>query len=134
MRLLISLIFIMSFNNANSIKGYDLLRSLNKKNSINIDDYNHYTSAKAYIMGTINALKYSKDIYENIILSSNERKNKNKKMGNYFMPFEKEWDQSQYIGLVHYYLKKNPTKLYLSAVELISLSLFEASIMNSLRL
>ena len=85
-------------------------------------------------MGTINALKYSKDIYENIILSSNERKNKNNKMGNYFMPFEKEWDQSQYIGLVHYYLKKNPTKLYLPAVEVISLSLFEASIMNSLRL
>ena len=77
MRLLISLIFILSFNNANSIKGYDLLRSLNKKNSINIDDYNHYTSARAYIMGTINALKFSKDIYENIILSSNERKNKN---------------------------------------------------------
>jgi len=134
MRLILSIIFIISFSYTKTITGYDLYRSLNKKNSVKIIDYNQYISAEAYIMGVINALKYSRDIYENVIVDYSKEKNDDKRMGNYLMPFNKEWNQDQYVEMVHSYLKKNPTKLSLSAVEIISLSLFEASIMNSLKL
>ena len=134
MRLILSIIYIISFSYTKTITGYDLYRSLNKKNSVKIIDYNQYISAEAYIMGVINALKYSRDIYENVIVDYSKEKNDDKRMGNYLMPFNKEWNQDQYVEMVHSYLKKNPTKLSLSAVEIISLSLFEASIMNSLKL
>ena len=134
MRFILLFFILISFRNADTITGYDLYRSLNKKNSVKIADRNQYISATAYIMGVINALKYSRDIYENVIATFLIDKNKDQRMGNYIMPFNKDWDQKQYVEMIHFYLKKNPSRLNLSAVEIISLSLFEASIMNSLKL
>ena len=110
------------------------LRSLNKKSSVNIVDRNQYVSATAYIMGVINALKFSRDIYENVIANDSKQTNQEKRMGNYLMPLKKEWSQNQYVEIVHFYLRKNPNKLNLSGVEIISLSLFEVSILSSLKL
>lgn len=134
MRLILLLFFIISTIYPKSITGYDLYRSLNKKSSLNISDRNQYISATAYIMGVINALKFSRDIYENVIANDSKETNQGKGMGNYLMPLNKEWSQNQYVEIVHFYLRKNPTKLNLSAVEIISLSLFEVSILNSLKL
>ena len=134
MRLILLLFFIISSIYPKSITGYDLYRSLNKKNSVRITDRNQYISATAYIMGVINALKYSRDIYENVIADDSREDNQEKRMGNYLMPLKREWSQDQYVEIIHYYLRKNPTKLNLSAVEIISLSLFEVSILNSLKL
>ena len=134
MRLILLLFFITFSIYPKSITGYDLYRSLNKKSSVNIVDRNQYVSATAYIMGVINALKFSRDIYENVIANDSKQTNQEKRMGNYLMPLKKEWSQNQYVEIVHFYLRKNPNKLNLSGVEIISLSLFEASILNSLKL
>mgnify|MGYP001467565004 CR=1 FL=1 len=134
MRIILLLSFLISIKNAETITGYDLYRSLNKKNSINAIERNQYISATAYIMGVVNALKYSRIIYENIIANHLDDNNKTRKMGNYLMPFKKNWNQNQYLEMIHFYLKNNPTRLGLSGVEIISLSLFEASIMSSLKL
>ena len=134
MRLILLLFFITFSIYPKSITGYDLYRSLNKKSSVNIVDRNQYVSATAYIMGVINALKFSRDIYENVIANDSKQTNQEKRMGNYLMPLKKEWSQNQYVEIVHFYLRKNPNKLNLSGVEIISLSLFEVSILSSLKL
>lgn len=132
---LIFLVFTSSIVFSREFTGYDLYRSLNKKNSVKISEFHQYETATAYIIGVVNALQYSRDIYENVILSSlNSEILKNQNFGLYIMPFNKEWKQNQFVKMVHYYLKNNPDQLYLSAVEIISLSLFEASLINSLNL
>ena len=132
---LIFLVFTSSIVFSKEFTGYDLYRSLNKKNSVKISEFHQYETATAYIIGVVNALQYSRDIYENVILGNlNNQKLKNRNFGLYIMPFKKEWDPNQFVEIVHFYLKNNPDQLYLSAVEIISLSLFEASLINSLNL
>ncbi len=132
---LMSLFFTSSIVFSKGFTGYDLYRSLNKKNSIKQSEFHQYEAVTAYIIGAVNALQYSRDIYENVILGNlNDKKLKNRNFGLYIMPFKKEWDPNQFVEIVHFYLKNNPDQLYLSAVEIISLSLFEASLINSLNL
>ena len=114
-----------------TITGYDLYRSLNKRNSTNIDDYNDYETATAYIMGVISAMTHSRTIYTSLIADYIPDKKAGENLGIALMPLTRQWQTEQYIAVVHQYLRYHPQHLKYSATENISLALFEASIAAS---
>jgi len=116
---------------SDTITGYDLYRSLNKRNSTSINDYNDYETAVAYIMGVISAMTHSREIYTNLISGYIPDKKAGDHLGIALMPLTRQWSTEQYISVVHNYLSKNPQYLKYSATENISLALFEACIAAS---
>ncbi|MDP7273191.1 MAG: hypothetical protein QGI47_06120 [Candidatus Marinimicrobia bacterium] len=123
-------LFLLLVNPAfgDTITGYDLYRSLNKKYSTNVSDYHDYETASAYIMGVVNAMAHSRTVYTKIIAEYIPNKKAGANLGIVLMPLSRQWQVEQYIEVVHLYLRKHPEHLKLSAIENISLSLFEASI------
>tara|TARA_Y100000590_G_scaffold130568_1_gene149121 strand:- start:712 stop:1173 length:462 start_codon:yes stop_codon:yes gene_type:complete len=125
------LIFLINLIYSDTITGYDLYRSLNKKNSKNINDYNDYETATAYIMGVISAMSHSRKLYTSLIAEYIPDKKAGENLGIALMPLNRQWNTEQYIAVVHHYMRNNPHHLKFSATENISLALFEASIASS---
>ena len=128
MRYFFLFLFLVNLAFGDTITGYDLYRSLNKKYSTNVSDYHDYETASAYIMGVVNAMTHSRTVYTKIIAEYIPNKKAGANLGIVLMPLSRQWQVEQYIEVVHLYLRKHPEHLKLSAIENISLSLFEASI------
>ena len=90
-----------------TITGYDLYRSLNKKYSTNVSDYHDYETASAYIMGVVNAMAHSRTIYTKIIAEYIPNKKAGANLGIVLMPLSRQWQVEQYIEVVHLYLRKH---------------------------
>tara|TARA_S200000501_G_scaffold73009_1_gene64960 strand:+ start:26875 stop:27279 length:405 start_codon:yes stop_codon:yes gene_type:complete len=114
-----------------TITGYDLFRSLNKKNSTDIFDFNDYETAGAFIAGVISGLNHSKKLYTSIIKEYIHDEGAKDNLGIIFMPINKSWNPQQYRDLVHIYLRENPHVLHLSASEIVVLALFNAAIVSN---
>ena len=114
-----------------TITGYDLFRSLNKKNSTDVYDYNDYETVGAFIAGVISGLNHSKKLYSSIIKEYIHDEGAKENLGIIFMPINKNWNPQQYRDLVHIYLRENPHFLHLSASEVVVLALFNAAIASN---